>query len=276
MKKFWRVSLRAIGETLLICFSLIALYPVYYMITTGVKTSSQYLLNPNGFPTHPSFASFALAFAQGQFGTWLTNSAIVTGVSTFVTLCVSLLFSYALARMRFLARKPMTVGLAMLLGVSPIVILVPLFVLFVKIRLVDSLLGVIVIYVGEMTPFATYLLTGFVREVAQELLDAAAIDGAGPIGILWYVILPVVRAALSTAGIIIALSVWNDLLIPLIFLQSPSHMTVMAGLTLFESRALTNAPEVMAGTFVAAVPMVVMYVVGFRFFRRGLMLGAIR
>jgi ABC-type glycerol-3-phosphate transport system permease component len=133
---------------------------------------------------------------------------------------------------------------------------------------------VIIIYIGLMLPFTVYLLRNFFASFPDELLDAAALDGAGPLTTFRRVVLPVSRPALITAIIVNFVFAWNELLIALVFLQSEGSRTLVVGLTVFRSRFSLDVPVLMAGLTLATVPVLLVYLFGQRYLVRGLLAGS--
>ena len=162
------------------------------------------------------------------------------------------------------------------MAVPPVVMIVPLFVLYSQLSLIKRHQGAILIYAGLIAPFSVYLLTTFFRTLPGELLEAARMDGAGDFRILVQIVLPLSLPALITLVIVNSLFVWNDLLIAIIFLQDDAKRTLMAGISVFQGRYNNQVPLTMAGMVVAAAPMIVLYIVFQRYFIRGLMAGAIK
>jgi ABC-type glycerol-3-phosphate transport system permease component len=163
-----------------------------------------------------------------------------------------------------------------LMVVPPIVLVIPLFQLVVDLGQVSTYRSVIAIYTGILLPFSTFLLVSFFRTTPRELLEAARIDGAGHWRIWRSIVLPLAIPALVTVATVQALWVWNEVLIAVVFLQSEELRTLMVGITLFQSRFTLNIPLVMAGMVWATIPMVALYLLGQRFFIRGLTAGAVK
>jgi raffinose/stachyose/melibiose transport system permease protein len=186
---------------------------------------------------------------------------------------VSALAAYPLARARFPGRLPFIALNVVLMVVPPVVLIVPLFLFFINLGMVNSRLAVVIIYVGLLIPFSIYLLVNFFATVPRSLEEAAAIDGAGQLRTLWSVITPLSAPAIMTVVVVNAVWVWNELLVALVFLQDDNVRTLTAGLTFFQGRFLTNEPLVMTGALIATVPMLALYIVGQRFFIRGLTAG---
>ena len=263
-------------QLILIAFSILALYPVYYMTITAFKTRDNWLHDQFGLPNPITFQNFADALNKGNIPLWFQNSVIVTIASIAITTVVSALAAYAIARFRFKGRALFYNSMIALMVVPPAVLILPLFVFMVNIGLINSLTGVVIIYSGLLIPFSVYLLVSFFRSLPPELFDAAAIDGCTSFDALWRITLPLSTPALVTLVVVNALFVWNELLIALVFLQSEELKTLMPGLTLFKGHFSVNEPLIMAGTLIATLPMILLYLFGQRLFVEGLTAGAIK
>jgi raffinose/stachyose/melibiose transport system permease protein len=275
-----RRSRRLLGQCsrhgILIFFSMLALLPMYFMLVNAFKTKQEYVGNRLGPPHHPVLTSVSDAMAGGDLYVWLLNSFLVTVTSVGLSTAFAALAAYPLSLMRWRVGPFIYALLIALLVVPPIVLVVPLFELVVDLRQLNTLHTVIVIYTGMMLPFSTFLLASFFATISRPLLEAARIDGAGSWRAFWEIVLPLSGPALMTVVIVQSLWVWNEVLIAVIFLQDQSLRTLMVGLTLFNSRYRHDVPIVMAGMLIAAVPMVVLYLAGQRFFIRGLTAGGVK
>lgn len=258
----------------LLIMSVIALYPLYYMVITAFKSRDSYLNNQFLPPLRPTLANIQEALVRGNLITWMFNSVVVTVFSVLIATAVSVLAAYALARMEFRGRDSILNGTVSLMVVPPVVLIVPLFLLMVNVGLINTLPSVIIVYSGLTIPLSVYLLTNFFRTLPYEIEEAARIDGCSTFGILWRIMLPLSAPALLTCIIVNALWVWNELLIALVFLQSNDSRTLIAGLTLFKGQFSVNEPLVMSGALIATVPMLLLYLFGQRFFIRGLVAGS--
>lgn len=264
------------NQLVLLFFSLIAVFPVYYMVITAFKTRQNWLHDQFGLPNPITFQNFADAFSRGNIPLWFGNSLIVTFFSLIASTAVSALAAYAIARFRFAGRAFYFNSMIALMVIPPAVLILPLFVLMVNISLVNTLTSVIIIYSGLLIPFSVYLLVSFFRSLPSELFDAAAIDGCTNLDTFWRITLPLSTPALVTLVVVNALFVWNELLIALVFLQSESAKTLMPGLTTFKGHFTLNEPLIMAGTLIATVPMILLYLFGQRLFVEGLVAGAVK
>ena len=260
---------------LLVLASLVALFPVYVMLTAALKTQRGFLDNPFAPPWHPSLGGFRSALSD-QFPRWFANSVILTAASVAATLLLASLAAWGFSRWRFPGREALLAGLVSLMVVPPVVLLVPLFVFGAKLGWISTFRLVILIYVGLMLPFSIFMLTSFFRTIPSSLIEAATIDGAGSWGVFRRIVLPLSAAPIATLGVVNLLWVWNELLIALVFLQDDSKKTLMVGITGYQSRYNLNVPAIMAGLTLATLPVVTIYLFGQRFFVRGLVSGAVK
>ena len=261
---------------LLILAAVIAVVPAYFMIISSLKTPQAYLNDRIGLPAQFVIDNYQQVLTQHPFFLWMGNSALISAGSVLLCTAISALAAYAIARMRFAGREFLLSLSTSLMAVPPVVMVVPLFVLFSQIDLLGTYPGVILIYSGLMCPFSVYLLVTFFRTIPTELLEAALIDGATPLGVLWRVVLPLSGPPLVTLFIVNLLYVWNDLLIALLFLPDERLRTLMVGVSVFQGRYMQNIPLSMAGMALASAPMLLIYIVFQRYFIRGLVAGAVK
>jgi len=261
---------------LLLSFTLLSLLPVYFMVVNALKTKSEFASNQMGLPVVPTLASMTEALKGGDLYLWLFNSFVVTAASVLTSTALAALAAYPLSLMRWPSGRLVLGLLIALLVVPPIVLVIPLFQMVVDVNQLNTYHAVIVIYTGIMLPFSTFLLTSFFATISRPLLEAARIDGAGTWRIFWEIVLPLSGPALITVVIVQALWVWNEVLIAVIFLQGQNLRTLMVGLTLFNSRYRLDVPVVMAGMLWATLPMLALYLLGQRFFIRGLTAGGVK
>src|SRR6478735_8665906 len=259
---------RGIAQAMMVAVAFLTIFPLYFILINAFKTREEYLTNQFLPPSDPTLVNLREAFRDGQLLTWIGNSIIITVVSVVLAAVVSSLAAYPLARSSFPGRLPF-IGLnIVLMVVPPVVLVVPLFLFFV-----NSRLAVILIYTGLLIPFSIYLLVNFFVTIPRSLEEAARIDGAGSLRVLIRVVVPLSAPSIVTVVVVNTVWVWNELLIALVFLQDDNARTLTAGLTFFQGRFIANEPLVMTGALIATVPMLLLYVIGQRFFIRGLTAG---
>jgi ABC-type glycerol-3-phosphate transport system permease component len=257
----------------LIVMCLAALYPLWFIVSTALKSNAAYQLDPTGFPSHPTFDSLRTIVSDQPMGRWMWNSFLVTLSAVAVSTLAALLAAYAVVFGRFAGHRIFLSTSVALMVVPPVTLLVPMFVLMVDTGWVNHLQSVIVFYTALLVPFAVFFLTNFFRTVPHELIEAASVEGAGPFTVLRRIVMPLSGAAAFTLVVVQSIWVWNELLIALVFLQNDSARTLMAGLAQFQGRYSTNQPLVLAGALVSILPVVLLYLSGQRFFVRGLTAG---
>ena len=255
---------------------MLALFPVYVMVTAAFKTQQDFLAHPWSPFFRPTLNGFDAAL-NDQFPTWFANTRAALGsVRSCARSLLAALAGWGFARWSFRGRDTLLGVLVSLMVVPPVVLLVPLFVFGVDLGMISTFRLVILIYVGLMLPFSVYMLANFFRTIPTSMIEAAIIDGASSWRVFRLIVLPLSAAPLVTLAVVNLLWVWNELLIALVFLQDDSKKTLMVGITGFQSRYSLDVPVIMAGLTLATLPIVAVYVFGQRFFVRGLVSGAVK
>jgi raffinose/stachyose/melibiose transport system permease protein len=265
-----------IRHAVLLFAAFLALVPTIYMVMTALKSDEEYAADKLGFPDQLVLENFRAVLVESPFLSWMVNSSILVAGAVLLSTAISVLAAYAIATMRFKGRDALLTVSTSLMAVPPVVMIVPLFVLYTRLNMISTWHGAILIYAGLITPFSVYLLTTFFRTVPRELFEAARVDGAGQFTILMHVVLPLSLPAIVTLVVVNSLYVWNDLLIAIIFMQDDAKRTLMAGISVFQGRYNNQVPLTMAGMVIASAPMFILYVLFQKQFIRGLMSGAIK
>jgi ABC-type glycerol-3-phosphate transport system permease component len=261
---------------ILILATFVALTPTVFMLFTSVKSDEEYTFNKVGLPHSIVFDHFNNVLFESGFIGWMGNSIILAAGAVALSTVVSCLGAYAIARMQFWGRGLLFSISTSLMAIPPVVMIVPLFVLYTQLKLISTYQGAILIYAGLITPFSVYLLTSFFRTLPREIFESARIDGAGDFLILLKIVIPLSLPALLTLVVVNALYVWNDLLIAIIFLQDDAKRTLMAGISIFQGRYGDQIPLTMAGMAFASAPMVILYIAFQKHYIQGLMAGSIK
>ena len=265
---------RLLKQALLVLITLIALYPVYWMVVTAFKSQPDYLFNKYGFPHSFHLENFIKAMRSGRFIRWFLNSIIITTGATFATTVIASFAAFAFSKMPFKGSNTILNFVISLMVIPPVVMIVPLFILYAQLKMSSTYHGIIILYTGLTIPFSVYLLTNFFKTVPHDIVESALIDGCSPFGIMLRIYIPLSAPALVTLIIVNALWMWNELLLALVFLPKDEMRTLMVGITAFRSKLNLDIPVTMAGLFLTTLPMVVLYIIFQRFFIRGLTAGA--
>jgi ABC-type glycerol-3-phosphate transport system permease component len=271
---FERAAQKAVKQMLLILVTFIALYPLYWLVITAFKTQADYLVNKFGLPWPIMMGNFVKALRGGRFVRWFLNSTIITTGSTIIGTTIACFAAFAFSKMPFKGSKTILNFVISLMVVPPVVMIVPLFILYAQLKMTSTYQGIIVLYVGLTMPFSVYLLTNFFKTIPHDIVDSAMIDGCSHFGILWRIYIPLSAPALVTLIIVNALWIWNELLLALVFLPKDKMRTLMVGITAFKSKLNLDIPVTMAGLLLTTLPMIILFIVFQRFFIRGLTAGA--
>jgi raffinose/stachyose/melibiose transport system permease protein len=223
-------------------------------------------------PTHPTLSNYINVLTNG-FDLYVINSLFVTVISVVLILIVSLLASYAIARMqgRFvqLVFSLFLLGLAIPLQAT----IIPLYAIISGMHLYDTLYALILPYVAFGIPLSVLILVTFVRDIPQSLYESMLLDGASHLQILRSLVIPLSRPALITVTIYESIQVWNGFLFPLVLTQSPNVRVLPLALWSFQGQYTADIPAIMAAVFLSATPIILLYVVGRRQLLSGLIAG---
>lgn len=254
--------------------TLVALFPLFWMVSSAFRPEGEILaFPPRWLPSTWTLENFAYILGRFAFAHWWLNSIFVAVVSTGLVLVLDSLAAYAFARLHFAGSRVLYLVVLSMLLVPIQVTVIPLYMLFAGIHLVDTLPAVLLPTTGNVT--GVFLLTQFFRNVPGELLDSARIDGAGDIQIWWRIVLPLSRPVLASVAIITLVSSWNSFLWPLLVTYSDASRTLPVGIAQFfggESGVSGSAPQfgpAMAAACLATAPVIVAFLVLQRQFVRG-------
>jgi ABC-type glycerol-3-phosphate transport system permease component len=272
-----RVVQKAAVHLLLALLSITALFPVYFMTVNSLKSGRDFLYNKFGPPAQLRLANFIDAFrGGGNLLRWFFNSVSVTSFTLALSTVCTLMAAYAFVYCRFKGRNLQFNLVVSLMVFPPVIIIIPLFMFLQSIGLVNSHLGVILIYSGLVLPFGIYLIAKFFATVPTEIVESARIDGAATRTILLRLLVPLASPAIVTLVVVNALFIWNELLVALVFLQREKTMTLMAGLMSFKSRFRTDMTLIMAGLTIICAPIILLYLSSSRYFIKGLTAGSLK
>lgn len=257
--------------------SLAALVPLYWVITTSLKTRREVTFNPLGPPDWRDlqFGNYPTAWDQGHFSVYFTNSLIVVIPTVLGVMTLAMLAAYAFAIFRFRGREPLFALFLFGLTIPIGVLVIPLFYQMLNWKLINTHWALILPQVAIGLPFSILLLRTFIQELPHEILDAALIDGCGVGGLLVRIVLPLSRPALLTLLVFNFMWNWNQFLLPVILIQTEAVRTLPLGLVYFQGRYASDLPLLMAGAAISFLPVLVIYVIFQRHFIRGIAAGAL-
>lgn len=270
-----------VGGTLrhvvLIAGLVVMVTPFLYMVSTSFKDQAYVLTVPPQFVPDPATTrNYSYAWSSQSFGRYFVNSTMVAVASTVLSVWLSSMTAFALARFRFRGRE--LVFRVMLLGlmVPGMMLIIPQFVLAKHLQLLDSLLGLVVFYVAATLPLNVFLLRGFFAGIPAELEQAMQVDGAGPWVRYRRLALPLARPALATASIFTFLAAWDEFAWALTIIDDPAKRTLPIAIRLFQGQNETQWGIVFAASAIAVIPVVIVFLALQRYFVAGLTSGAVK
>jgi ABC-type glycerol-3-phosphate transport system permease component len=273
-----RRAARGVGATLvLIVVVVIFAVPFLWVVVSSFKTQQTIFANliPFSFktfiPTHPTLENYRTLFFTNGVGRNVLNSFVIAAMQVIGALVLCTPAAYALTRLRFRGRN-LIFGFILVTFMVPVeALLVPLYSVVSGLGLQDTLQAVALPWVANV--FGLFLLRQHFEEIPRDLDEAARLDGAGHLRVLWYIILPNVRAGLASMALIVFLFSWNSFLWPLVINGSPSVATLQVTLSGYLSPNPTSPPIwglIFAGSVVAVLPLVILFLLLQRYFVRGL------
>jgi sn-glycerol 3-phosphate transport system permease protein len=272
-----RRALRSAGQhTTMLIVSAICLAPFYYLLVTSLKTAAEFRNSSVALPSHPTLANYSTAWTELGFRHMFVNSAILSVSSAVLSTVVAAAAAYAFSRFHFAGRRVLLAITIAAMAIPAVVIIIPVYLWMSQLGWTNTYKSAILAEAGLLLPFSVFLLYSYMRDLPDELFDAATVDGAKSIRIFWSIVLPLSRPAIVTTSIIAAIFAWNDLLIPLILWGSDQLQTLMVGLALLgpSHQGVADVPLLMTGVTLSILPLIVLYVVSRRAIVRGLLEGA--
>ena len=274
LKKHTPLTVLLMG--LLIFNTIGVVVPLLVALVSSFKTTAEIMNAPFGLPESLSFGNFSKVLGEGNFVIYFRNSMIVTVGSEVIILTLSAMAGYALGRYRFRLNGAMYTLILMGLMIPAKLLLVPLFLQLKQMDLLDSLWGLILVYAAGGIPAGVFIMTGFFRALPNALEAAARIDGASEWTIFHRIMLPLVRPQLAIVAIYTAIPIWNDFLLPIVFISSPNLKTMPQGLSVFFGEHAVNMGALFAGLTISALPLIALYLVLSEQFIKGLTAGAVK
>jgi N,N'-diacetylchitobiose transport system permease protein len=262
--------------------ALVTLFPIFWMISTAFKPPTEiYSLTPHPLPAHPTWANFANVINGSVIGmpywTFLRNSLVVTLSSVVVSSAVALLAAVAVARFRFRFRTTYLIMLLIVQMLPQQALVIALFLDFRAANLLDSLVGLTLLYIAFSLPVTIWMLRNFVAAVPRELEEAAAIDGAGPFRVFFRVLLPLVAPGLVTTSVFAFIFAWNEFVFALTFLGTDTaKFTLPIYVTYFFSKGSVDWGAIMAASVLFTLPVMIFFLIVQRRLRAGLLAGAVK
>jgi len=273
---------RGLGHWLLVygglaIYMFIAFAPVYWLVLTSLRTEKQiYTRAAMLVPRNLTLDNYVYALTQRPLLTWLGNSLFVAAVTCGLSLVISSLAGYALARMRFYGRGALARLLVYTYMIPTALLFIPMFVIVGRIGLLDTRTGLILVYLSFTVPFCSWLLFGYFLTIPKELEDAARIDGCTYLGVLVRIVLPLAKPGIAAAFIMAFADAWNEFLYAAVLLTRQEVKTAPIGLLSFTIADNYLWGPLSAAAIMMTIPAVILFLVAQKYIVAGLTLGGVK
>ena len=263
------------SHIILIFFTVVIVYPVIWMVLASFKNQDEVVTNIWGLPTILHWENYAKAWSDGGLGIALVNSTLVSLFTVAVVICFASLAAFALTRFSF--RWMLVILLVYVFTMQAPTPIIPLYVEIARLRLTNSLLGLILIEAAGGLPLAIFIFRAFFQSIPRELMDAAKVDGCTEFSAFMRVVVPISGPAIATVGILQFVGSWNEYFLPLLLIRQPELRTIpLAIQVFFYNWGRTYWSYVFASLSIGTIPIIILYVILSRQFIQGLTAGAIK
>ncbi len=259
-------------------WSLFTILAISWVALASVKTNRDVFRKPFEIPLNPQFENYSRVWEKSQVGQSFINSLILVSISVVFVLLVSAPAAYVLSRARFKGRGLLTTVFIAGIGIPYPLLFIPLFALMAGLSLINTMQGLIIVYVSLSIPFTVYILTGFFGSLPQEIEDAAVIDGCNDFDVFRRVMLPLASPGILTAAIFNFIALWNEFQLALIFIQDPDMRPLSLSLYSLKN-AMTYSGDwagLFAGVVIVIVPTVILFVLLSERMISGITLGSVK
>jgi raffinose/stachyose/melibiose transport system permease protein len=255
--------------TFLLGLVVVVVYPLLWMVLNGFKKNAELFGNPFALPISWDWQNYVNAWNRGV-SNYLMTSVLVTVTSTIATVFISAWAAYGLTRVNIPFSKAIVTIILGGLMLAPAVALVPLVKMFQSLGLYNTFWALLILYTAFRIPFTTFLIRAYMIDLPREIDEAAEVDGATKWTTFWQIILPMCKPIIVSTVILHILFAWNEYLFAMVFTSGSGVQTLPVGLTSLMSKHGTDYPVVFAGMVIAAIPVVLLFFIGQRYFVKGL------
>lgn len=255
----------------------IILAPFYWLVISSLKTPGNLLsARPTFIPRPFTLAQYRHLFSGNRFVYYIINSVIVASVTTSISLVISIFGAYSLTRLKYPGRRALSQVILLTYMFPGVLLLIPLYRLLASIGMLNSLIGVIMVYTTWCAPLTTWILIAFFKTIPKELEEAAMIDGTTRVGALFRVILPISKPGIATGMLFSFVSCWNEYPIASVILLTDKVKTLPVGLGNWIGLYTTDWGILMAGAIIIAIPVLLIVTFMQKYFISGLSEGAVK
>jgi multiple sugar transport system permease protein len=251
------------------------LFPVFWMFLTSIKSPQETFAIPPVWIFTPTFENYVKTFVEGEYFNYFLTSLFVTSISIFLATIVSALAAYATSRFSFRGKSSLLLSLLVFYTVPGIAYALPLYLIYGNLKIQDTPLGLIIIFVALTIPFATWVLHGYFSSIPRDLEDCAMVDGCSRLGALIRIVLPLSAPGVAATAILTFISTWNSFLYPAILAGSKTKtLSVAMGAFITDTRIEWGQGAAAASAVI--LPIMILILLAQRFIILGLVAGAVK
>jgi multiple sugar transport system permease protein len=254
-------------------------FPFYWMIVSSFKSLQELLLHPANLGMDLGkidLHAYSEVLLEQGFARYILNSAYVSLVTVILSLALATFGAYAVTRLRFKGRSFMSYSILLIYMFPAVVLVIPLYVIFAKMGLRDSLHALILVYLAQTLPVALYMLRSYFQDLPVEVEYAGLTDGCSRFGLIWRIVLPLSAPVLATVALYTFMIAWNEFLFAFMFLDSPDKFTLSRGIVQLSQSVHLSKQLVMAASVMVTVPILILFLFFERHLVRGLTAGALK
>ncbi|MCP5095809.1 MAG: carbohydrate ABC transporter permease [Chloroflexi bacterium] len=257
---------------ILLLFAVMYIGPLFMLVNTAFKTLPEFFKGPTALAASLNFENFTEAWELANFPTYLVNSAIYTITATLVYIVTTVFVAFPIARGYYKYTKYLLLLYVVALFLPPA--LIPQFQLILNLGLYNSRIGYIFLFL--INPIGMIIIVNYIKTVPRELDESAAMDGCGYFRFILTIVLPLIKPAVATVTVLHAIGIWNELILPTIYLTNDDFYPVTRGLIVFEGVYGSNWPALAAAVLILMIPMLFLFIFLQRYIIAGLTEGAVK
>ncbi len=251
-------------------------FPVYWMLVTSVRDPKVLYNQVSLIPGPFSLESYKTLLAATDYPTWFTNSVLVASVTVVITLIFSVLIAYAVTRLHLRGKTAIIGSMLLAYMFPPLLVAIPLYTIFAQLGLANTHLALILSHCTITLPLGVWLLWGFFKQLPIDVEQAAMVDGCSRLGAFFRVVLPLSLPGVTTVAIFSFLLSWTDYTFALVMIDSDDQKTLPVGLETMTGQYELRDGELMAGSTLIALPLLILFIFLNRYFIHGLAAGAVK
>lgn len=268
--------LRVVG---LLIFIIMVAFPFYWMIVSSLKSLEEILLKPANLGLDIGkidFRAYYEVLFEHGFLRYISNSVYVSIITVLLSVTLATVGAYAVTRLRFRGRGFMSTSILLIYMFPAIVLVIPLYVIFSRMGLRDSIHVLVLVYLAQTLPVALYMLRSYFQTLPAEMEEAGLIDGCSRLGVIWRIVIPLSAPALASVALYTFMIAWNEFLFAFMFLDTPEKFTLSRGIVQLESSVHLSKQLVMAASVMVTIPILVLFLFFERRLVGGLTAGAMK